>query len=172
MALSGQVRSFATVSYAAGPARYSQSGGPPCSGRNFNDSYLIDMPFDLAASYIAAAEREIGATLPASYVTAMQTSNGSELDVLDDDWQQYPIADTSDRKRLSRTTNHVIKETEVLFQSPRFPKDGLVIAGNGSGDQMVLLRDGDVFAESVYHWSHETGALTKIANAFSELAVS
>ena len=130
------------------------------------------MPFDLAASFIAAAEREIGSTLPTSYVTAMQASNGGELDVLDDDWQQYPIADTSDRKRLSRTANHVIKETQAMLQWPSFPKQGLAIAGNGSGDQLVLLRDGDVFAEAVYHWSHETGALTKVAEAFSELAVS
>jgi len=154
------------------PERYSPVAWTTRSSRNFNDSRLIEMPFDLAASYVAAAEREIGATLPASYVTAMQASNGGELDVLDDDWQQYPIADTSDRKRLSRTTNHVIKETQALLQWPRFPKEGLAIAGNGSGDQLVLLKDGEVFAESVYHWSHETGVLTKVADAFSELAVS
>lgn len=76
------------------------------------------MPFDLAASFIAAAEREIGGTLPASYVAAMRASNGGELDVLDDDWQQYPIADLSDRRRSSRTVNHVIKETQALFQWP------------------------------------------------------
>ena len=102
----------------------------------------------------------------------MRASNGGELDVLDDDWQQYPIADLSDRKRLSRTANHVIKQTQALLQWPRFPKQGLAIAGNGSGDQLVLLRDGQAFAESVYHWSHETGALTKVADAFSELATS
>lgn len=128
------------------------------------------MPFDLAPSFVEAAEREIGGTLPASYVAAMRASNGGELDVLDDDWQQYPIADTSDRKRLARTANHLIKETQSLLQWPTFPKQGLAIAGNGSGDQLLLLREGNVFAEAVYHWSHETGALTKIANAFSELA--
>ena len=127
------------------------------------------MPFDLAASFIEAAEREIGGTLPASYVAAMCVSNGGELDVLDDDWQQYPIADTSDRKRLSRTSNHVIKETQALYRWPSFPKQGLAIAGNGSGDQLVLLRDGQVFAESVYHWSHETGALTRLPVRFRNL---
>jgi len=128
------------------------------------------MPFDLAPSFVEAAEREIGGTLPASYVAAMRASNGGELDVLGDDWQQYPIADTSDRKRLARTANHMIKETQSLLQWPTFPKQGLAIAWNGSGDQLLLLREGNVFAEAVYHWSHETGALTKIANAFSELA--
>ncbi len=130
------------------------------------------MPFDLAALFIAAAERELGGTLPASYVAAMRASNGGELAVLDDDWDQYPIADLSDRKRLSRTANHVIKETQALLQWPRFPKQGLAIAGNGAGDQLVLLKDGPDFAESVYHWSHESGALTKVADAFSELSAS
>ena len=128
------------------------------------------MPFDLAPSFIEAAEREIGGTLPASYVEAMCASNGGELDVLDDEWQQYPIADTSDRKRLSRTANHVIKETTALLRWPNFPKQGIAIAGNGSGDQLLLLKEGAVFAESVFHWSHESGALTKIADSFSELA--
>jgi hypothetical protein len=128
------------------------------------------MPFDLAPSFVEAAEREIGGTLPASYVAAMRASNGGEFDVLGDDWQQYPIADTSDRKRLARTANHMIKETQSLLQWPTFPKQGLAIAWNGSCDQLLLLREGNVFAEAVDHWSHETGALTKIANAFSELA--
>lgn len=91
--------------------------------------------------------------------------------MLDDDWQLYPIADTSDRRRLARTANHVIKETHSLFRWPTFPTQGLAIAGSGSGDQLLLLREGAVFGDSVYHWSHESGALTKIANSFSELAV-
>jgi len=37
------------------------------------------MPFDLAPSFLEAAEREIGATLPASYVAATQASNGGEV---------------------------------------------------------------------------------------------
>lgn len=36
----------------------------------------------------------------------------------------------------------------------------------------VLLREGEVFAEAVCHWLHESGALTEVAKVFSELASS
>lgn len=100
------------------------------------------MPFDLSEPFMLAAESKLGATLPAAYRSAMLRSNGGELSVDDDDWMLYPIADTSDRKRLSRTANHVIKETQVCRQWPDFPRDALAIASNGAGDQLVFLRQG------------------------------
>jgi len=99
----------------------------------------------------------------------MLRENGGELEAEEDDWQQYPIADTSDRKRLSRTANHIINETESCRTWPNFPRGALAIAGNGSGDQLVLLQQGASFAPAVYVWSHETGQLEKIADDFAEL---
>jgi len=127
------------------------------------------MPFDLAAAFIDAAERELGASLPTSFVEAMRASNGGELDVDDDDWQQYPIADTSDRKRAARTSNHLVKETARLRQWTRFPQDALAIAENGSGDQLVMLRDGTRFGPAIHRWAHESGLLTRVADDFSQL---
>jgi hypothetical protein len=127
------------------------------------------MPFDLAASFMEAAERELASSLPSSYANAMRTANGGELDVLNDDWRLYPIADSSDRRRLSRTSNHAIKETAALQQWPKFPSRALAIAGNGSGDQLLILRNGDDFGDAVHHWSHETGVLTKVADDFADL---
>jgi len=127
------------------------------------------MPFDLAASLIDALERDLGASLPKSFADAMRAANGGELDVDGDDWQQYPIEDTSDRKRAGRTANHVLKETGRLRQWARFPQEALAIAENGSGDQLVLLRDGNRFGPAIHRWAHETGLLTKVADDFSEL---
>lgn len=127
------------------------------------------MPFDLAESFILAAEQKLGAKLPESYRSSMLRENGGELETEEDAWQQYPIADTSDRKRLSRTANHIIKETESCSGWPNFPEGALAIAGNGGGDQLVLLKQGASFAPTVYVWSHETGELEKIADDFSEL---
>jgi len=72
------------------------------------------MPFDLAENFISETEELLGAKLPEFYRSSMLMSNGGELEIDDDVWQQYPIADTSDRKRLSRTANHIIKETNHL----------------------------------------------------------
>lgn len=125
------------------------------------------MPFDLAESFLLSAERELGASLPKSYRLAMLRENGGEIETDDDDWQQYPIADTSDRKRLSRSTNHILKETERCRGWPRFPENAVAIAGNGAGDQLVLLKQNGAFAPEVYAWLHESGELKKVADDFA-----
>ena len=127
------------------------------------------MPFDLAESFIYAAEQLLGATLPDAYRNSMLKKNGGELEIEDDVWQQYPIADTSDRKRISRTANHIIKETQYFKNWPGFPREAVAIAGNGSGDQLVLIKEGTSFGQAVYIWVHGTGQLQKIANNFSAL---
>jgi hypothetical protein len=127
------------------------------------------MPFDLQESFVVAAEQALGASLPSSYRQAMLRSNGGELEVDGDAWFQYPIADTSDRKRLSRTANHIILETRNCGAGPQFPEGALAIAGNGSGDHLVFLRQGGVFGPAVFAWSHETGEVREIASDFAEL---
>ncbi|UUX95558.1 SMI1/KNR4 family protein [Aquabacterium sp. J223] len=130
------------------------------------------MPFDLAELFVLAAEAALGARLPSAYRRAMLRSNGGEVLVNGEDWQQYPIADTSDRKRLSRTANHIQKETLVCQGWPGFPPNAVAIAGNGSGDQLVFVRHGSEFEAAVHLWSHETGSLVKVANDFAELAAA
>ncbi len=130
------------------------------------------MPFDLAESFLLDAERELGASLPKSYRLAMLRENGGELATDEDDWQQYPIADTSDRKRLSRSVNHILKETESCRGWARFPENAVAIAGNGAGDQLVLLRQNGVFTPEVYAWLHESGELEKVADDFSLIKAS
>jgi len=127
------------------------------------------MPFDLAESSVVAAEQALGAMLPTASRDAMKASNGGEVATHDDDWILHPIADSSDRKRLSRTANHIVAETVTCRAWPRFPADAVAIGENGSGDRLVLLRQGDHFGAAVYAWSHETGELTRIADSFDAL---
>jgi hypothetical protein len=97
------------------------------------------MPFDLAEQFIIAVESVLGAALPEEYKKAMRLSNGGELEVNDDNWSLHPIADSSDRKRLARTAGHILAETKVCKGWPSFPENGLAIASNGSGDQLIFL---------------------------------
>lgn len=127
------------------------------------------MPFDLAELFIVAAEIELGATLPSSYRHSMLQKNGGELETDNDDWEQYPIADTSDRKRISRTCNHILKETQNCLTWRTFPANAIAFATNGAGDQLVFLKKGQEIEQVIYAWSHETGQLTKVANDFAEL---
>lgn len=125
--------------------------------------------FDLSEEQIKRTEEELGAKLPHEYREAMKIDNGGEASTEEDDWEFYPIKDTSDRKRLSRSCNHIINETESCHGFGNFPENAITIAGNGLGDQMVFLKKGDSFGGTVYLWLHESGEIQQLAGSFSEI---
>jgi len=125
--------------------------------------------FKLEEKFILQAETELEASLPESYKISMQQNNGGEIETSGDVWDQYPIFDKSDRKRISRTCNHIIAETKSCEDFGNFPPNALAIAGNGCGDQLILLKQSSNYGNSIYIWSHETGEVDKVANKFSEL---
>lgn len=127
------------------------------------------MGFPLDEKFIVECEQELGATLPSSYRTALLANNGGQIETVEDDWDLHPIFDKSDRKRIGRTCNHILAETASCKDWSGFPENALAIASNGMGDQMVFLRSNKAYQETVYFWSHETGALSILANDFSEL---
>ncbi len=127
------------------------------------------MPFNLDESYIVAAEQALGAQLPESYKQAMRVANGGEVEAAKDQWQLHPFEDTSDKRRLSRTANDILKETKACKDWPGFPPEAVAVADNGTGDALVFLQSNGKFGAAVYAWSHETRELCKVANDFSEL---
>lgn len=127
------------------------------------------MAFDLDEKYIVECEKELGATLPPNYRSAIKQENGGEIETDEDTWEQYPIFDKSDKKRLSRTCNHIIAETKYCEGWNGFPENAVAIANNGFGDQMVFLKSSNKLGNKVYFWSHETGELSVLAEDFSEL---
>ena len=126
------------------------------------------MPFDIAESFVAAAERLLGAPLPASYRSSMLRSNGGEIEMSGCIWQLHPIADSSDRKRLSRSANHILRETEVCRAWEGFPDEAIAIAINGAGDRLVLVRRGQFFDPSIHLWRHGTDELIRVADEFPQ----
>jgi hypothetical protein len=79
------------------------------------------MPFPVDRKFIDRAEQKLGILLPPSYITRMERSNGGAVAVsedADDFWELFPIFDDSDKKRLKRTCNDVVRETR------RHGKDG------------------------------------------------
>ena len=99
----------------------------------------------------------------------MILDNGGEAETAEDGWEFYSIKDTSDRKRISRTCNHIISESEACKGYGNFPENCIAIANNGMGDQMIFLKEGDKFKEEVFLWLHETGQMELLANSFSEI---
>ena len=127
------------------------------------------MPFELDERFIAAAEAKLGASLPYSYRQAMKASNGGSVRAFNDVWQLHPILDPSDRKRLKRSCNDIVRETEFMRDFPGWPQDALAIAENGGGDRLVLLKKERHYEPEVYVWLHDTDELVAVAEVFSDL---
>ncbi len=129
------------------------------------------MPFDLSEDQLRVTETEIGARFPESYRQAMMRSNGGEIHAMSDIWNLIPLQDTSNRKRLSRTANHVIVETRSFSQSAAWPENAYIIADDGTGDALILFREGRQIKPQVFYWFHEGGDLQLVAEDFSDLLV-
>ena len=127
------------------------------------------MPFSLSDEQLALTEQALNATLPYEYRAAMKADNGGEVSTDEDDWELYPIKDTTDRKRLLRTCNHILNETQSCRRYRHFPQDAVAIAGNGLGDQLILLKASGEFQNTVFLWFHETGDIQALATSFDQL---
>ena len=132
------------------------------------------MPFPLAMRFVRETAQKLGRALPLGYVARICRANGGDVRVGPDWFTLTPILDTTDRKRLARTCNDIVRETDSARQRPGFPPDALAIGNNGGGDLLVLLPDLIAphlrFADAVYWWDHETGELNRVADCFEDLA--
>lgn len=129
------------------------------------------MAFDLDIKYIEEAESKLGKFLPKAYKEAMMQSNGGTAYLADEDWELFPIADMSDRKRIARSANHIIYETIQAKKWKSFPKNALAIASDGCGNLLIFKEDADSYSDKIYLWCHEMGELELVANCFNELEI-
>ncbi|MEM8650313.1 MAG: SMI1/KNR4 family protein [Pseudomonadota bacterium] len=127
------------------------------------------MAFNVSEQFVLAAEEVLGARLPVSYRKSMQMENGGEVKAMSDYWTLVPIQDKSDRKRIARTSYDIVRETRDMADWVGWPETAVKIAQNGTGDVLLFMIEGSACSKEVYHWAHETGKTTKIADDFSEL---
>ena len=128
------------------------------------------MPFPLAPKFLDDLEEELGASLPEAYREAMLATNGGERAFASDSWILHPIKDTSDRKRIKRTCNHVLLETQNRTEwSEAWPEGALEIAHNGSGDCLFFPKNGTQMGPEVCVWNHETNQYKIAKQDFADL---
>ena len=133
------------------------------------------MPFPVDPRFIDESERKLATTFPSTFRGKMIRHNGGTVECAGDAWELYPFLDSSDRKRLSRTCNDIVRETNMLRQWPTFPAAAVAIAGNGTADQLVFLPRPDrpnELGPAVFLWDHETGDLEKVGDDPDELVTS
>ena len=128
------------------------------------------MPFPISENEVLKTEGRIGAKLPQDYRSAMMDSNGGCVETYDDYWSLFPLDDRSSPKLISRTSNHVLRETAEAKKWPNYHENALAIAENGAGDYLVIFQKGPEFELGIFAWLHEDGSLVTVAQHFSELA--
>src|SRR5688500_13726124 len=96
------------------------------------------MAFPTTEEHVRRAEEALGVTLPALHRARLLRNNGGEVEAADDVWQLFPVQDTSDRKRISRTANHIVREATQARQWPEFPPTAVPVAANGTGDYLIF----------------------------------
>lgn len=131
------------------------------------------MPFPVDEKYIVETETELNVKFPPEFKNRMVKSNGGELLVSDEfEFELYPFFDKSDKKRISRTCNHIALETKNARKWNGFPKNGIAIGSDGFGNQLILVHSGNGdLTEELYFWDHETRKKEKIAESIQKLHI-
>ncbi len=134
------------------------------------------MPFPVESKYIQAAEQALGIQLPPRFKAKLSAENGGEIllepDNEDSSFTLLPVFDTSDKKRLRRTCNHIAKETASARESwYGFPAQAVLIGDNQCGDFLLLLPESpQQLGEAIFLWSSDGGELEQVANSIDDLA--
>lgn len=130
------------------------------------------MPFPIEEKYILETESELNVVFPIEFKNRMIQLNGGELVIKKQEFELYPFFDKSDRKRISRTCNNIVLETENAREWNGFPKHATAIGSDGLGNQIILMHNGDgILSNEIYLWNHESRTVKKIAESIHKLSL-
>jgi len=128
------------------------------------------MPFPIDNKYIIETELELNVKFPTEFKSLMKKSNGGEIFTDKFEFNMYPFFDKSDKKKISRTYNHIELETKNAQEWGNYPENGIAIGSDGLGNQVTLMHDGNgILNKEVYLWNHETGKIQEIAESINNL---
>lgn len=129
------------------------------------------MPFPVEEKYILQTESELNVIFPVEFKSRMMKLNGGELITRKHEFELYPFFDKSDRKRISRTCNHIVLETKNAREWTGFPINAVAIGSDGSGNQIILTHNGNgILTDEIYFWDHEEESVEKIAESIDKLS--
>ncbi len=131
------------------------------------------MPFPIEEKYIEATEKELNVIFPPKFKERMIKDNGDTLSSRRpyvEHIQLHPFFDKSSKKRISRTCNHIGLETKNEKEADYgFPENAITIGNDGSGNQIILMHNGNsVLEETVYFWNCKTGKVKKIGKNIND----
>ena len=128
------------------------------------------MAFATTEEQIRLAEDALAVKLPSALRARLLRENGGEIRAAADTWELFPVRDTTGQKRISRTANHVVRETAEVRKWPGFPPGAIAIASNGTGNFLILAPaegESGALAETVLLWDHEGGTAVPVSVAWN-----
>ncbi len=130
------------------------------------------MPFPVEEKYIKETEVALDVTFPPLFKQKMIERNGggaysNEKDI---DFQLHPFLDKSNKKRISRTCNHIILETKKAKKDlPFIPPNSINIGSDAYGNLILLLHGTDKnLKDDLYLFDLQYRELSKIADSIFE----
>ena len=127
------------------------------------------MPFPVDKKYVEWMENKLNVKFPEIYKSKMLRENGGEVVFGEYQFELYPFFDQTNRKRISRTCNHIEKETKSARGWNGFPEKAIAIGSDGFGNQLILAQEEDgTLGEAIFLWNHETSSVKKICNSIIE----
>lgn len=128
------------------------------------------MPFPVDIKFIEETEKDLNVKFPDSFKQKMLHLNGGEIVTDEYEFELFPFFDKSDKKRISRTCNHIGLETKNAKEWTGFPENAIAIGSDGFGNLLVLKHDGGgMLKDDVLFWNHEDGSLESIAQNINNL---
>ena len=119
------------------------------------------MAYPTTEAFVESAENALGVLLPDWLRSRLIAENGGTVRTIDDAWWLLPVHDTSDWRRIVRSTPHMVGETERARRDfpgfPAFPASAVAIARNSTGDLLILLpaaADPTALEPIVHAWRH------------------
>ena len=126
------------------------------------------MPFPVDENYINETESVLKVKFPKKFKKRMMKINGGEFILGNYEIELYPFFDKTDKKRISRTCNHIALETRNAKEWALFSENYVAIGSDGFGNQLVLTHDGyGVLFETLYLWNHETGKIKELCKSIN-----
>lgn len=127
------------------------------------------MPFPVEEKYIIETEKELSVLFPIQFKNRMMQLNGGEVVSDEFEFELFPFFDKTDKKRISRTCNHIVLETKNAREWIDFPENSVAIGNDGFGNLLLIMHNGNGnLGDEIFFWNHETGDIEKVADSINE----
>ncbi|MCX4240085.1 SMI1/KNR4 family protein [Paraliomyxa miuraensis] len=129
------------------------------------------MSWPIGIDAIRATEENLGVRFPIDFVVGMKNRNGGEVQALDDLWSLHPFLDTSDRKKMVRTSNDIVRETMSFREMEWFPQTGVVLASLNGSCLLLLPEEGDPtrLKDEVFVWRMDEDGVETVFRSTAEM---